>query len=71
MIFAIHYESLAQHTGFLRNFGSHGVREKRDPGFMAWTSVNSNMDVLRGHLKEKLFVEVARRDGAALGNLGK
>merc|ERR1711874_2046 len=55
-------------------FNMEGFREhlvKRDPGYMAWTSVTNNMDVLRGHLKEKLFVEVARRDGGGLGNIGK
>ena len=46
-------------------------RSKRDPGYVAWTSVTNNMDVLRGHLKEKLFVEVARREGGDLGNIGK
>ena len=44
---------------------------KRDPGYVAWASVTNNMDVLRGHLKEKLFVEVARRQGGGLGNIGK
>ena len=44
---------------------------KRDPGYVSWTSVTNNMDVLRGHLKEKLFVEVARRQGGGLGNIGK
>ena len=32
---------------------------KRDPGYVAWTSLTNNMDVLRGHLKESLFVQVA------------
>ena len=44
---------------------------KRDPSYVGWTSVTNNMDVLRGHLREKLFVEVARRDGGGLGNIGK
>ena len=44
---------------------------KRDPGYVAWTTVTNNMEVLRGHLKEKLFVEVARRHGGGLGNIGK
>ena len=44
---------------------------KRDPGYVAWTSLTNNMDVLRGHLKEKLFVEVARRHEGGLGNIGK
>merc|ERR1712128_319189 len=47
-------------------FNMERMREhlmKRDPGYVAWTSVTNNMDVLRGHLKEKLFVEVARRQG--------
>ena len=46
-------------------------RSKRDPGYVPWTSVTNNMDVLRGHLKEKLFVEVAIREGGELGNIGK
>ena len=55
-------------------FNMERMREhlmKRDPGYVAWTSVTNNMDVLRGHLKEKLFVEVARRRGGGLGNIGK
>ena len=55
-------------------FNMERMREhlmKRDPGYVAWTSVTNNMDVLRGHLKEKLFVEVARRNGGGLGNIGK
>merc|ERR1712106_514857 len=55
-------------------FNMERVREhlmKRDPGYVAWTSVTNNMDILRGHLKEKLFVEVARRNGGGLGNIGK
>ena len=55
-------------------FNMERMREhlmKRDPGYVAWTSVTNNMDVLRGHLKEKLFVEVARRNGGGLGNSGK
>ena len=55
-------------------FNMERMREhlmKRDPGYVAWTSVTNNMDVLRGHLKEKLFVEVARRHEGGLGNIGK
>ena len=55
-------------------FNMERMREhlmKRDPGYVAWSSVTNNMDVLRGHLKEKLFVEVARRHGGGLGNIGK
>ena len=51
--------------------GKEVMRVKRDPQYVAWASVTNNMDVLRGHLKEKLFVEVARRDGGGLGNIGK
>ena len=43
---------------------------KRDPNYVAWISVSNNMDVLREHLKEKLFVEVQRRNGG-LQNIGK
>ena len=53
-------------------FNMERIREhlmKRDPG-SSW-SVTNNMDVLRGHLKEKLFVELARRNGGGLGNIGK
>ena len=53
-------------------FNMERIREhlmKRDPG-SSW-SVTNNMDVLRGHLKEELFVEVARKDGGGLGNIGK
>ena len=59
------------------------VRLKRDAGeggdgnsFMR-TSFSNNLDILRGHLKEKLFVEVARRQARAadpsrgLGRIGK
>jgi hypothetical protein len=55
-------------------FNMERMREhlmKRDPGYVAWTSVNNNMDVLRDHLKEKLLLKVARRDGGGLGNIGK
>ena len=55
-------------------FNMERMREhlmKRDPGYVAWTSLTDNMDVLRGHLKEKLFVEVARRHEGGLGNIGK
>ena len=51
------------------SMGGHLV--KRDPSYVGWTSsVTNNMDVLRGHLREKLL-EVARRDGGGLGNIGK
>ena len=58
------------------------ARLKRDAGegegngFMR-TSFSNNLDILRGHLKEKLFVEVARRQARAadpnrgLGRIGK
>ena len=59
------------------------VRLKRDTreggdgnGFLR-TSFSNNLDILRGHLKEKLFVEVARRQaraadpGRGLGRIGK
>ena len=42
---------------------------KRGPSYVGWTSVSNNMDVLRGHLREKLLV--ARRDGSGLGNIGR
>ena len=42
---------------------------KRDPNYVAWSSVSINMDVLREHLKG-LFVEVERRHGG-LRNIGK
>ena len=42
---------------------------KRSPSYVGWTSVSNNMDVLRGHLREKLLV--ARRDGSGLGNIGR
>ena len=44
---------------------------KRDPGYVAWTSVPNNMDVLRGHLNEKLFAKVARQHEGCLGNIGQ
>jgi hypothetical protein len=44
-------------------------KSKRDPDYVAWSSVTNNMDVLREHLKEKLFVEVERRHGG-LRNIG-
>ena len=56
------------------SFNMERMREhlmKRDPGYVAWTSLTNNMDVLRGHLKEKLFVEVARRHEGGLGNIGR
>ena len=28
---------------------------KRDPNYVDWSSVSNNMDVLREHLKERLF----------------
>ena len=55
-------------------FNMERMREhlmKRDPGYVAWTSVTNNMDVLQGYLKEKLFVEVARRHEGGLGTIGK
>ena len=36
-------------------------KSKRDPNYVAWSSITNNMDMLREHLKEKLFVEVQRR----------
>ena len=44
---------------------------KRDPGYIAWTSVTKNMDVLQGHLNEKLFAKVARQHEGCLGNIGQ
>ena len=45
-------------------------KSKRDPDYVAWSSFTNNMDLLREHLKEKLFVEVERRHGG-LRNIGK
>ena len=41
---------------------------KRDNGF-SWTSFTNNMDILRGHLKEK--IEVARRQADRVQSLGE
>ena len=43
---------------------------KRDHSYVGWSSVTNNMDVLRGHLREKIL-EVARRDWNGLGIIGK
>jgi hypothetical protein len=45
-------------------------KSKRDPNDVAWSSVSNNIDILREHLKGKLFVEVERRHGG-LRNIGK
>ena len=45
-------------------------KSKRVPDYVAWSSITNNMDLLREHLKEKLFVEVERRHGG-LRNIGK
>ena len=61
-------QKIKENTSLMQNLRKQ--KSKRDPNYVAWSSVTNNMDVLREHFKEKLYVEVERRHGG-LRNIGK